>query len=153
MDYGTTRADGRGRDRPEEVWHGSAPARLQQLHAGLLDAGHSAAFANGLVGWIVAGDPEFASNATVASYRKALREYGPPTGNGHAPRARKRRGRKLAAVVAMAVGAGGLVSAAQSPSEGRASASTIGSADKTRSGLGRRRRRRGETSEPDSLAA
>ena len=47
---------------------------IASLNERLLEAGFSAAFADGLVGWLLTGSQR--SSRTTASYRKALQEVG-----------------------------------------------------------------------------
>jgi hypothetical protein len=66
--------------RPELAWRHVGTRRLEELHAELLSRGYSAAFVNGLIGWIITGG-RCASSATAAAYRRALRALpvSPPT--------------------------------------------------------------------------
>ena len=94
--------------RPEEAWLDADVRRLHELHAQLLDAGYTAAFVNGLVGWIVAGGADAVSTPTAAGYRKALRELEPPRRTRpHGRRARGERGHAIAGRLALAGSAAG----------------------------------------------
>lgn len=82
---GTVRADGQPIDRPEERWIDASLDQLRALRGWLDREGYSPAFANHLIGALLARDFTALSTDTRARYRAVLREHGGP----RAPRPQK----------------------------------------------------------------
>lgn len=74
---------------PETEWFQCSIDQLATLRATALDElGLSPSIVNGLIGWLVGADVNAAAIQTRATYRRVLREVGPPGGQ---PRRRARR--------------------------------------------------------------
>jgi len=89
---------------PELDWYEASVDDLAALRAWVLDQGATITTANGLVGWIVAGDPESVSKTTRAGYRRLLRTVGPPP-SGPVPRSRRTVGQRGAVTLRVLAGA------------------------------------------------
>jgi hypothetical protein len=105
---------------PELAWFECSIDQLAMLREQALDElGESTATVNGLIGWLVAGHAEAASKNTRTTYRRILREVGPPSspkGRGRRLRSVGQRGAvRLELVGASAAVTGAVLAAPLSP--------------------------------------
>lgn len=97
---------------PELAWFECSIEQLAVLRERALnELGESPALVHGLVGWIVGADVNSASNQTRSTYRKILRELGPPSSNRPKGRRRSSAGQRglVRPRLLAAAGAGGTV--------------------------------------------